>query len=286
MKIVAFCVLVWFPLLADSAVVPYIELSYPFNNETIYWPTAESFKHIKVFENFTTAGYYYASYDISASEHGGTHLDAPRHFAEGKWTADEIPLDRLIGPAIKIDISTKAAQNADAQLTPSDLQAWEEKHGKIPDDVILLVFTNWGRYWPDRKTYLGTDTKNTSLLHFPGIHPNASRWLVNNRKIKLVGIDTPSIDYGQSKMFETHQILYKENIPGLENVAHMDKLPVKGFTVYAAPIFITGGSGGPCRIFARLDEDEKKDCIESGAIRFQGEAMFLGITLSLLFGFL
>jgi len=101
-----------------------------------------------------------------------------------------------------------------------------------------------------------------------------------------VGIDTPSIDYGQSKMFETHQILYKENIPGLENVAHMDKLPVKGFTVYAAPIFITGGSGGPCRIFARLDEDEKKDCIESGAIRFQGEAMFLGITLSLLFGFL
>ena len=110
MKTVAFCVLVWFPLLAKSAVVPYIELSYPFNNETIYWPTAESFKHIKVFENFTTAGYYYASYDISASEHGGTHLDAPRHFAEGKWTADEIPLDRLIGPAIKIDISTKAAQ--------------------------------------------------------------------------------------------------------------------------------------------------------------------------------
>ena len=102
--------MVWFQLLGASAESPWIELSYPFNNETIYWPTVENFKHFKVFENFTTAGYYYASYDISASEHGGTHLDAPRHFAEGKWTADEIPLDRLIGPAIKIDISSKAAQ--------------------------------------------------------------------------------------------------------------------------------------------------------------------------------
>ena len=102
--------MVWFQLLGASAESPWIELSYPFNNETIYWPTVESFKHIKVFENLTTAGYYYASYDISASEHGGTHLDAPRHFAEGKWTTDEIPLDRLIGPAVKIDISPKAAQ--------------------------------------------------------------------------------------------------------------------------------------------------------------------------------
>jgi len=94
------------------------------------------------------------------------------------------------------------------------------------------------------------------------------------------------MDYGQSKIFESHQILFTANIPGLENVAHMDKLPVKGFTLYAAPMFITGGSGGPCRIFARLDEDDKKDCIGSGAIKFQAEAMFLGITLSFLFGFL
>jgi len=282
----AFYAVVWLPLLGESAESPWIDLSYPFNNDTIYWPTAESFKHIEVFENFTTSGFYYASYDFSASEHGGTHLDAPRHFAEGKMTADEIPLDKLIGPAIKIDISSKAAQNSDAQLTPSDLQAWEEKHGKIPDDIILLVFTKWGQYWPNRKTYLGTETKNVSQLHFPGIHPNASRWLVNNRKIKLVGIDTPSLDYGQSKLFESHQILFKEDIPGLENVAHMDKLPAKGFTVYAAPMFITGGSGGPCRIFARLDENVKKDCVESGAIRLQAEALFLGITLSFLFGFL
>ena len=91
------------------------------------------------------------------------------------------------------------------------------------------------------------------LFLITGIHPNASHWLVKNRSIKLVGIDTASLDYGQTKMFESHQILNKANIPGLENVANMVQLPAKGFTVYAAPMFISGGSGGPCRVFALLD---------------------------------
>lgn len=261
----------------------WIELSYPFNNETIYWPTVLSFKHSLVFANYTKDGYYYSSYDISASEHGGTHLDSPRHFAEGSWTTDQIPLDRLIGQAIKIDVSSKAAEDPDYQLMPSDLEAWEQKHGKIPDDAIMLVFNGWGKYWPDKKTFLGTDTKNTSLLHFPGIHPSTSRWLVENRKVKLVGIDTPSIDYGQSTQYESHRILYAKNIPGLENVAHMDKLPAKGFTVYAAPMFIAGGSGGPCRIFARLDD---KKCTVNAGDRLNSFGV-LWVTLILAFiGFL
>ena len=205
---------------------------------------------------------------------------------------------------------------------PSDLEAWEEKHGKIPDDVILLVFYDWGKHWPDKKEYLGTDTKNTSLLHFPGksqkvnegeggrgvwllffppsdvrvtqiflystflfegIHPDASRWLVKNRKIKLIGLDTASLDYGQSKMFESHQILFEKNIPGLENVAHMDKLPTKGFTVYAAPMFITGGSGAPCRLFARLDEVDKKGRTVNAGVKLINMNMFWGITVFLFF---
>ena len=88
----------------------WIDLSYPFNNETIYWPGSKSFNHTVVFANFTDAGFYYSSYDISASEHGGTHLDSPVHFAQGKWTTDQIPLHRLIGPAVKIDISARAAK--------------------------------------------------------------------------------------------------------------------------------------------------------------------------------
>ena len=102
-------IFVWVPALGKPVEnSEWIELSYPFNSETIYWPTVVSFHHSLVFENYTADGYYYASYDISASEHGGTHIDAPRHFAAGKWTTDQIPLDHLIGPAIKIDLSTKA----------------------------------------------------------------------------------------------------------------------------------------------------------------------------------
>lgn len=279
MKTPVLCLFVhfWLPLLGKAAPKPeWIELSYQFNNETIYWPTSLAFKHVRLSENFTAAGFYYSAYDIITAEHGGTHIDSPRHFAENRWTTDQIPLDRLIGPAIKIDVSSKAAENRDYQVMPSDLEAWEDKNGKIPDDIILLLFFDWGRRWPDKLTYLGTDTNDTSLLHFPGIHPNASRWLVKNRKIKLIGVDTASIDYGQSTLYESHQILYERNIPGLENVAHMDKLPTKGFTLYAAPMFITGGSGGPCRIFARLD---KEDCTVNAAIRPKSVNTFLVTTV-------
>ena len=102
----------------------------------------------------------------------------------------------------------------------------------------------------------------------------------------MVGIDTASIEYAQSVEYGSHRTLYQANIPGLENVAHMDKLPAKGFTVYAAPMFITGGSGGPCRIFARLDEDDNKDCTKSVGASFHSMFMIFGITFYLLFRFL
>ncbi len=162
-----------------------------------------------------------------------------------------MPLSALIGPAIVVDIWEKASKNPDAQLEPADLIAWERHHGRIQDGVILLVHSGWGQRWPDTRRYLGTDKKgDTANLHFPGVSPAAAQWLVDNRKIKAIGIDTPSIDYGQSKTFGTHVILYKRNIPGLENVANLQKLPATGATVYAIPMKIRGGSGAPCRIFA------------------------------------
>ena len=105
---------------------------------------------------------------------------------------------------------------------------------------------------------------------------------MKNRKIKSVGIDTASLDYGQSVNFETHQILFEKNIPGLENVANLDRLPAKGATVYAAPMFIKDGSGGPCRIFARLGKDQDHD--PKSAAMMLGRSGFLGIIVS--FGFL
>ncbi|HRG92561.1 MAG TPA: cyclase family protein, partial [Chitinophagaceae bacterium] len=126
-------------------------------------------------------------------------------------------------------------------------------NGQIPNDIILIFKTGFGRYYPDAQKYLGTDERGADAvakLHFPGIHPDAARWLVANRKIKAVGLDAASVDYGQSVQFETHRILYEKNIYGLENIANLDSLPVKGAYLMALPMKIKGGSGGPLRIAA------------------------------------
>ena len=233
----------------------WIDLTHNFDEHTIFWPTAEKFVLDTVFEGETDNGYYYSAFQFCAAEHGGTHLDAPIHFSEGKQAVEEIPLENLIGAAVVIDVSEKALKNADYQLLAEDLQAWETQHGQIPEGAILLIRTGYGQYWPDAIKYLGTDERGAEAvpkLHFPGIHPDAARWIVQNRKIKAIGLDTPSIDYGQSSLFESHQILYEQNIPGFENVAKLDQLPAKGSHIIALPMKIKGGSGGPLRIVAWL----------------------------------
>ena len=231
----------------------WIDLSHDFSSETIYWPTAEPFKLDTVSAQRTPAGFYYAANNFRAAEHGGTHLDAPIHFAEGRKTVDQLPLEQLIAPAVVIDVAEKAQANRDYQINVDDFAAWEIRYGKIPDKTIVLLRTGYGKFWPDRLKYLGTDKTGAEAvaeLHFPGLHPEAARWLVANRNINAIGLDTPSIDYGQSKLFESHQILFEKNIPAFENVANLDQLPVMGATVIALPMKIKGGSGGPLRIVA------------------------------------
>ena len=233
----------------------WVDLTYPFNAATIYWPTAQGFQLEKVAEGETPAGYYYAANNFRAAEHGGTHLDAPVHFARGKHAADQIPLARLLGPAVVVDVSAKAAQDPDYRVTAADLEAFEAAHGGIGAGTIVLFRTGWGSRWPDRGRYLGTTATGPEAvpqLHFPGIDAEAARWLVHSRSVDAVGIDTPSIDYGQSKTFDTHQILYGADIPGFENVANLDQLPAVGAYVIALPMKIEGGSGGPLRIVALL----------------------------------
>lgn len=229
-----------------------IDLTYAFDDKTIYWPTAKPFEWQKEAWGKSAGGYWYTAARYAASEHGGTHLDAPIHFGEGKQAADEIPVSRLVGPAIVVDISQACASNADYRLTADDLKAWENTNGQIPNDSILLVRTGWGKFWPDKKKYLGTDAPgDVANLHFPGISREAAELLVQ-RKIDAIGIDTASIDYGQSKDFIVHQVLYGANIYGLENVANLERLPVKGATLIALPMKIKGGTGGPARIIALL----------------------------------
>ncbi|HEX5706105.1 MAG TPA: cyclase family protein [Pyrinomonadaceae bacterium] len=241
----------------EAAVFPsgrVVDLSHPFDAETVYWPTAEkTFQLEKDFEGQTEGGYFYAANSFSTAEHGGTHLDAPVHFAEGKQTVDQIPLTQLTGAGVVVDVSAKCEADADYQVSVADFEAWERANGRLPRGVILILRTGFGRRWPDRKSYMGTDERGdgaVAKLHFPGLHPDAARWLVEGREVKAVGLDTPSIDYGQSKLFESHRILFEKNVPAFENLANLDALPLKDFYVVALPMKIKGGSGGPLRAVA------------------------------------
>jgi kynurenine formamidase len=233
----------------------WIDLTHEFSENTIYWPTADPFKKTTVFEGHTDKGFYYTAYNFSAAEHGGTHVDAPIHFFEKRNTVDAIPVKQLIGRGVVIRIADKVATNRNYQLSVGDIQAWEKVNGTIPGGAIVLIDTGSSKLWPDRKEYMGTDERGEDAvkkLKFPGIHPTAAKFLAMEREIKAVGLDTPSLDYGGSTLFETHQILFEKNIPGFENVANLDRLPVKGTMIIALPMKIKGGSGGPLRIVALL----------------------------------
>jgi len=230
-----------------------IDMTYSFTADTHHWPTAKPFSLEKVHEGMTPQGFWYASYNYSASEHAGTHLDAPFHFAQGKWTTEEIPLGKTIGPGVIIDVRDKAKADRDYRLQEVDIRTWEKRHGRIPHGAIVFMYSGWGKFWGDRGKYFGSDRPGeVANLSFPGFSKEAAEFLVKERQIDAVGIDTPSIDYGRSRDFIVHQILGRANTPIFENVANLDLLPDQGVTIFAIPMKIKGGSGAPLRIFALL----------------------------------
>ena len=234
-----------------------VDLTHPYDAQTIFWPTEPGFVLEKGVDERTAGGFYYRSNRFSSPEHGGTHIDAPSHFAEKGLTVDAIPLDHLVGPAIVVDVSKKCATDRDYRVSVEDLTDWEKRHGEIPEHAIVLLRTGFAKHWPDRKKYLGTDelgAQAVSKLHFPGLGVEAAAWLVREREIHAVGLDTASIDYGQSKNFETHVELMTHNVPALENLANLEQLPPKGITVVALPMKIKGGSGGPLRAIAIIEQ--------------------------------
>jgi kynurenine formamidase len=187
------------------------------------------------------------------AEHGGTHMDAPIHFAEQGRTAEQVPLRSCIGPAVVIDVRQQSAADRDYRLGIDDVATWERAHGQIPAGAMVIMYSGWGTFWPDKARYLGTaEHGDVANLHFPGFSKEAAELLVNQRHVAAVGVDTASMDYGQSTDFIVHQIVNGANTPGFENLANIDRLPAAGATLVALPIKIAGGSGGPARIIAIL----------------------------------
>jgi kynurenine formamidase len=229
-----------------------VDLTHPFDEQTIYWPTSPSKFELKPLSFGKTAGgYFYSSFVLCTPEHGGTHLDAPLHFAEGHPSIGDVPLDRLIGLAVVIDASKQAAGDATYRLAPDDIAAFERAHGRIPQGAIVLLRTDWSRFWPNVKQYLGDDTPgDASKLKFPGYGVEAARLLVEGRHVAVLGIDTASIDYGPSTDFMAHRIGAAQDVVNLENLTGLAELPPTGATVVALPMKIAKGSGGPVRVIA------------------------------------
>ncbi len=232
-----------------------IDLTHAFGADTIVWPTEQNFQLVVQQAGETPGGYYYASNRMEMAEHGGTHIDAPIHFAKGGQTLDQVPIERLVGAGIRIDVTAQCARDRDYRVTVKDFERWEAVHGRIPDGTILLLDTGFARFWPSRQQYLGTELRGPEAvraLHFPGLDSAAAAWLVRERQVKAVGIDTASIDYGQSTKFETHVALLSQNVPVFENLSDLRDLPNRGFGVIALPMKIAGGTGGPLRVIAVL----------------------------------
>jgi len=233
-----------------------LDMTYPYDENTIYWPNAKPFKLTKGNWGFTEKGYWYAANEYSAAEHGGTHVDAPIHFAENGRTIDQIPLEEWIGPAVKIDVVKQCEENRDYLLQVDDILNWEKEYGRIPDGAWVIMYTGIDtKYYPDKSKVLGTSKTGVEAipeLSFPGFSPESVEFLIKERNINGIALDTPSIDYGKSTEFKVHQILFAADKLAIENIANLDKLPATGAILYAMSMLIKDGTGAPARIFAIL----------------------------------
>jgi kynurenine formamidase len=181
-------------------------------------------------------------------EHTGTHVDAPAHFNPSGRYASELSPEELMVPAAVIDISRRAAADPDAVVTVADLRAHERRHGRIEDRAAVLMYSGWGAKVSDADAYRGTD--GNGVLHFPGFSADACDWLIRRRRIRALGVDTLSIDPGNSTTFDTHTILNGAERYGIENLADLQRIPARGAQITVGLIPFKLGSGGPAKVLA------------------------------------
>lgn len=232
-----------------------VDLTHSLGPDSLYWPNGSQFEYERQIWGYGDDGKWYAMGYFATPEHLGTHLDAPIHFAEDRWTNSEIPVQRFFAPAVVIDISERAATDPDTSLSPEDIDGWVERHGPLPDGAIVIVRTGWSEKWPDWNAYYGSeDPFDTTTLRFPGVSAAGAERLVGTGVVG-VGIDTASIDPGQDAAFESHRVLGEAQLFNLENLTNVGALPESGAWVIALPAKVEGGSGAPARVVALVPTD-------------------------------
>nr|XP_022309947.1 uncharacterized protein LOC111115481 [Crassostrea virginica] len=242
-----------------SGVPRIVDLSHKQNDASITWPGNPGYNFTILFRGFDSYNSWFEYNHFAMPEHMGTHIDAPAHAGEGAWKTNQIPIEKLYGSGVIINVKTKAATDPDYRVTVDDLLAWEKKYGEIPRHAVAIMNSGWSEKYPDKTRVFGTPNHtNPSTFHFPSWHEDTVTWLINKRQINAIGVDTPSTDYGQSTTFPCHALMGKNNIVGIENVANLDSIPESGSTIYVPVLKIEDGSGGPARVFATYDDEPKK----------------------------
>lgn len=228
-----------------------IDLSHTINDNIPTWPSDNRENYsVKISTAYKNSPFF--SREIKIPEHYGTHIDAPAHGIKGKATVDKISTDKLISPAVVIDVRKKVSVNHDYFLTTDDIRHWEKLYGRIVKGSVVLMLTGWGKLWNDKEKYLNRDKNGT--MHFPGFLKESIEFLIKQRKVNGIGVETLSIDAGNSDDFSAHRVLFKHNKFALENLANLEKLPPKAATIIIAPLKIEGGSGSPVRVFAMFNK--------------------------------
>lgn len=189
----------------------------------------------------------YGNGAFSMVEHYGTHVDAPNHFFDGKRSVDQIPAQDLVIPCLVIDVRDEVKNNPDYQLTLEKVKRFE-KDGEIPAHVAVLLLTGWDARWGTASDYRNADAKG--VMHFPGFGADACNYLVKQRHVAAIGIDTLSIDAGSSDDFSCHKIALGAGLYMMENLKDLALLPSRGALLFCGPLRIENGTGGPARILA------------------------------------
>ena len=233
--------------------VEIVDLGYALNEENPHWP-GESYQpfHRNTIATLQEDGVFSGAF--SMPEHLGTHMDAPNHFELGQPSVDEIRLEGLVAPIVVIDIREACEEYADYQLSQEDLKSWEKRYGAIPSGSVVFALTGWGQYWNVPERYRNQD--ELGRMHFPGFSEEAAEVLVQRYKIKGIGIDTLSVDYGPSSDFDVHHRVNKAGAYQIENAANLEAIPASSAWLIAAPVKIENGSGGPARVWAVWTNDE------------------------------
>lgn len=202
--------------------------------------------------------YRYQGDQSCSGNHVGTHLDAPAHLYKDKWTVDEIPASRFVAPGVVVDIRTRAAEEPNSNVTLADVTAWEAEHGRIPPAAIVIMCSGWADKYPDKAAVFGNDRDDYTDFHFPGFGVDAVGWLIEERGIVGIGVDSPSTDFGASTLFSSHVMAAEHNVYGLENMNRVCDIPPAGTMIYALPAMYKGASGAPARILAIWDNNTSR----------------------------